>query len=383
MAKAENDRPSPTCRTSETYRAVAKAMLDHAEDEAFSLETGTHEHAIYEDLFRSSAIHRKSASDEWELAPPTRSDWRTAWTAMIDGFDRATETRVSLTELASLMSRQASAADVGMIRLLLIAGLLTRREDLVLYENHNLVAAFDSMVAARISEDLDDFSVKNVQTCDGQRNALLDILTRRLQLQPRAGNSRLLEVTVALYRTFQALPPYAQQTTRSLSRDTLAIRQCIRGASEPDVLIFEALPIVLMIEPFSGPTPLSHVSAGEYTTGIFKAIRELQAAYPALLADIRQALAQAVLSDATSLSELRKDMTAKAQTLATRDLRPELDGFVRALISSGSDEEWLQVVASTAAGGASPKGWTDDTITGFRTHIQHLGGMLCRELASS
>lgn len=384
MAQPESDRPSSMYRTSEAHKALLTALLAHTQEEAFSLEGEDPEHIIYEVLFVSTATHCESAADDLgTLTPPTRSDWRAAWTAMSESFDRATETRVGLTQIASLMSGLPVSAGDRMIRLLLLAGLLTRREDVVLYEHHNLVAALDSTVATRIADDITAFSVKNTLACHGQRKTLLEILGRRLKLPPpRAGGSRLLEVTMALYRQLHAMPPYTQQTTQSVSRDTLAVRQCFRGASEPDVLLFETLPIVLMIEPFSGPGPLSSVKAGEFTTGIFQAIRELQAAYPALLDGVQRALVQAATSDAIPLHGLREDLTAKTQMIDNRDMDPELEPFIRAINSSGSDEQWLETVASVAAGGRSPREWTDDRIDCFLAQIHHLGSTLCQALAA-
>lgn len=374
MAQPTSNRPSPVHRTSDAHRALTKALL--------VLEGGNPEDIIYEALFTSTATLRESAPDDrGGLTPPTRPDWQAAWTAMSRGFNSATATRINLSHIAALVSRRVVTADEGVIRLLLIAGLLIRREDVVLYENSNLVATLSSKVATRISDNISSFSVKNTQAGDGQRSVLLEILGRRLQLPPPgAGGSRLLEVTMTLYRHLKAMPPYTQQTTRFISRDTLAIRQCFRGASEPDVLLFETLPVVLMIEPFSGSGTVSSVKAGEYTTGLFKAIRELQAALPALLECIQRILAQAASSNTISLHELREDLTAKAQMAGYREMDPELKPFILALNSSGSDEQWLEAVASVAAGGRSPREWTDDRLDCYLAQIEHLGSTFCQEL---
>lgn len=373
---------SSTNQAVKAYRGVAEAMSDHLKVEAFSLELGSPEHAIYESVFASTATHRKNASGEWGLAPPTDPNWHAAWVAMTDGFDHATDARVNLVEIARRLSVQSINVNDGIIRLFLIAGLLSRREDVVLYDNHNLVVSLDAAVAGRLSENIDAFSIKNSQVRDGQRKALLAILARRLQLTPNPDTSTLLAVVIALYRQFQAMPPYAQQTARSLSRDTLAIRQCFRGASEPDILIFETLPVILMIEPLTGPGRLSSVTAGEYTAGVFKAIRELQSAYPTLLRDIEQALAEAVASDGMPLPKLREDLVKKARRIADQELAEELATFVHAAASPGDDEQWLETIASMVTDGSPPRAWVDDAVERFRVNVGYLGSMLNDKLAS-
>ncbi|CAJ1493908.1 hypothetical protein MU0083_000554 [[Mycobacterium] kokjensenii] len=315
------------------------------------------------------------------MARPTRPDWLAIWTAMTDSFGSATETPISLSEIALQMSSQALDANPEVLRLILIAGLLTR-SDLVLYEDENLIDSLDDGAASRLSENITAFSVKNPQILYGQRKALLDILARRLQLTITPDSSALMEVVATLYRRLLAMPAYTLQTTKSLSRDSLAVRQCFRGASEPDTLLFATLPTVLMIEPFTGSERLNSVAAGEYTVGIFKAINELQSAYPNLLNDIRQQLAKAVSLGVVPLSELRADLVKQARTIATQNLDADLAAFVGAIMSCGGDEKWLEKVAGVTCGGHAPMTWTDDTTERFRTGIAQVGASFREALHS-
>jgi hypothetical protein len=269
----------------------------------------------------------------------------------------------------------------GIIPLLLIAGLIARTDDVALYEHGSLVLSIDDAVAERLTKNLAHFSIKNTQTRTARRSAVINSLVSRLGIRkPEGTPPTFLNVATALYRELRTLPPYTQRTRRELSPEAVAVREAFHQATEPDVLVFEALPEVFGLAPFTGRTRSDSRAADQFADLLAGSITELRNAYPRLLAMIQEQLAQAT-SSAGQLARLRQALQADATRLEGHVLEPRLKAFVGALARPLDDQPWLENVAMVVSEGQAPRVWTDDIAGRFALRMSELGGALRRTSA--
>lgn len=369
-----------TSQGAKARRFLIEAMLEHQDAEAFSIEGYGPERAIYEAIFRSTGIHRPAGDGEWAVQAPTSRDWRSVWAAMNSAFDSAVDERLKLSDVHTKLTLPPIGLKDGIIPMLIIAGLVSRRDDVALYEHGSLVLALDDAVAERLTKNIGHFSVKNTQVRGAKRSAVIESLVDRLGISSVSARPTFLNVATALYRELRMLPPYSQKTRAHLSPETIAVREAFHQAAEPDVLIFETLPAIFGHSPFTGRGRPDPEASKDFANQLARSILELRDAYPALLYSIQAQLAQAT-STGESLAELRQALSADAARLDGHVLEPRLKAFVGALSRPLEDQQWLENVAMVVAEGQAPRVWTDELAGMFPLTIAERGGALRRTSA--
>lgn len=371
-----------TSQGAKARRFLIDALLADPSSEAFAITGYGPERAIYEAVFRKTGIHRKTEAHEWTLHPPKDPTWRVAWSLMNTAFDEAVESRVSLVQASSRLTSPPVGLKEGIVPLLLIAGLVARSDEIALYEHGSLVLAIDDAVAERLAKNVGHFSIKNTQTRDRNRARVINSLVDRLGIRNRGSGAAptFLNVATALYRELRILPPFSQKTRRDLSPEAIAVRAAFHQAAEPDVLLFETLPTVFGIKPFSGRGRADSAAAEAYADNLAAAVRELRDCYPRLLSWIAHQLAHAT-STSGQLPDLRTALSGDAVRLDGHVLEPRLKAFVGALARQLDDQAWLENVAMVVSEGQAPRVWTDETAGAFPLRIMQLGGALRRTSA--
>lgn len=371
-----------TSQGAKARRLLIDALLANPASEAFAITGYGPDRAIYEAVFRKTGIHRRNDTHDWALQAPKDPTWIVAWKLMNSAFDEAVKCRVSLEQASSCLKLPPVGLKDGIVPLLLIAGLVARSDEIALYEHGSLVLSLDDAVAERLAKNLGHFSIKNTQTGDRNRAGVINSLVDRLGIQNR-GNGlapSFLNVATALYRELRILPPYSQKTRRDLSQEAVAVRAAFHQAAEPDVLLFETLPSIFGIKPFSGKGRPDLEAAEAYAEGLAAAVRELRDSYPRLLKWIAHQLAQSTSVDG-QLPDLRTALSGDAIRLDGHVLEPRLKAFVGALARKLEDQAWLENVAMVVSEGQAPRVWTDETAGAFPLRILQLGGALRRTSA--
>lgn len=374
-----------TSQGAKARRFLTDALLAHTGTEAFGIDGYGPERAIYEAVFRKTGIHRRSDGAEWVLQAPSDKTWKPTWAAINQAFDNAGEQRHNLMEIRTTLTLPPFGVKDGIIPLLLIAGLVSRSDEIALYEHGSLVLSLDDAVAERLTKNLGHFSIKNTQTRGARRAAVIDSLVKHLGItnRGRTAGPTFLNVATALFRELRILPPFTQKTTRNLSDEAIQVRAAFHQASEPDVLVFETFPSIFGLEPFSGRGRADIQAADQFAERLADAIRELRSAYPNLLASIHERLAQAT-STLGDLREVRSALAADATRIDGHVLEPRLKSFVGALSRPAEaldDQSWLENVAMVVCEGQAPRVWSDDMASRFPMRMAELGGSLRRTLA--
>nr|WP_225951691.1 hypothetical protein [Mycobacterium sp. OAS707] len=371
-----------TSQGAKARRFLTDALLSHQESEAFGIDGYGPDRAIYEAIFRKTGMHRRTDGPAWALRPPTDRSWKPVWSLMNSEFDRAVDDRLSLADIGIRLMRPPVGLKDGIVPLLLIAGLVSRSDEIAVYEHGSLVLSIDDAVAERLTKNLGHFSIKNTETRSGKRSVAITSLVGRMGITNpnRAGTPTFLNVATALYRELRVLPPYVQKTMRGLSPEAIAVRDAFHLATEPDVLLFETLPSIFGSAPISGRGRPDAKVADKFAERLAEAIRELRECYPQLINSVQQQLADAT-STFGRLPQLRQALAADATRLEGHVLEPRLKAFVGALARPLDDQAWLENVAMVVSEGQAPRVWTDDIAGRFPLRIAELGGALRRTSA--
>lgn len=369
-----------TSQGAKARRFLIDAMLESSTFERFGLEGYGPERAIYEAVFRWTGIHRRGETpdDTWVLRSPTDRRWKVTWAALTDAIDATDDRRVPLPEITRVVELPPYGLKAGIVPLVVIALLLSRRDDVALYEHGSLVLEIDDAVAERLAKNPWHFAVRNSATKGAARSEVVTALAERMKVRAPGGSPpSFLNVMSALFRELRLLPPYVQKTKSSVSPTAIAVREAFHTATEPDVLMFETLPGIFGLNAIGPRSRRDRKAAHNLADKLAMTIGELKDCYPTLLGSVAGQVAEATSLPA-SLETLHARLRARAIELEERVLEPRLRAFVGALTRDLDSQAWLENVAMVVAEGQAPRVWTDDVAGRFPLRIAELGGAMRR-----
>lgn len=361
-------------------RVLIEALLEASDRERFGIEGYGPDRAMYEALFHKSGLH-KTVGGDWVLSKPKDKRWAVVWDELNSALDSATGSRMNLVEVGNRLKAPPIGLKDGVLPILLVAALTARSEDIALYEHGSLVLSLDDAVAERLAKNPIHFAVKNAGASTGPRRVVIEAVAERLGLGAPGGSVTFLQVTRALYREVRSLPPYSQQTKKGLSHAALNLRSAFRNATEPDQLLFEAIPEALGLARVPVRGRLKPGAPKEFAENLAAALIELRELYPGLLAQTARQLSAASATYG-AVEDVQVRLGGQAANLLGHVLDPRLSAFVGALSRTQIDsEDWLANVAMVVAEGHVPRVWSDDIAVRFELQVAELGGMLRRTSA--
>uniref|UniRef100_UPI003D94447D hypothetical protein n=1 Tax=Gordonia sp. B7-2 TaxID=3420932 RepID=UPI003D94447D len=367
-----------TSQGAKARRFLIDAMLDAPAEEAFGIEGYGPERAIYEAVLRWTGTHRRQDDGVWAIGTPRDRKWKQLWSTLTAAVEATEDKRVSLAEITRVVELPPYGLKSGVLPVVVIALLLSRRDDVALYEHGSLVLEIDDAVAERLAKNPWHFAVRNSATKGAARSAVVTALAQRMGVRaPGGAKPTFLNVTSALFRELRLIPPFAQKTKASVSDTAGAIRDAFHTATEPDVLLFETLPGILGVEKFGSRGRKNTRAAHVYADRLADVVGELRDCYPRALDSIANHLAEATSLPA-DLPELQPRLRARAVELNGRVLEPRLRAFVGSLTRDLEPQAWLENIAMVVSDGQAPRVWTDDLAARFPLRVAELGGAMRR-----
>jgi hypothetical protein len=270
----------------------------------------------------------------------------------------------------------------GVMPILMVTALILRAGDVALFEEGTYCPRLTPEILERMLADggPDRFAIKAVPAGEGQRHAVLTSFAAALGVEaPRSRaerNPQLLAVTRSVLERVANLAPYALRTRR-LSPEALRTRDVLSIATDPDELVFSALPGAMGIEPIPVDGPADEQAATAYVSRLARALDELRDASAALRQEVVEVIAREFRLPA-DLQALRTGLTARLRGFAAAPLELPLQGFVsRVLNESLPDEDWLDPIIIRLTNKALGD-WTDQDAETFSLQVRQMARALDR-----
>lgn len=267
----QRDRASSNANAA--LRELAYAMVRHPDRPQLDIEGFPAEMGLYLTVLKPFGLHRQSATGEWNFHAPDGSaqgkSLQPAW-SLVDGLDE--------TDLRTIYAKWAAAPyglKAGVMPLLALAYIMANRDRLAIYVDGVFQTAFDDVFVDRLMQKGTMVTMRRIERSRHEA-AFLGQLATILGLGEASGS---LPVAQALFRRFEALPPYAARTAH-LDSDTRIVRDVVLKAKDPEALLFHDLPDALG-ERFEARVIADSLVACE-------------GAYPQMLDRMRLALARAL-----------------------------------------------------------------------------------------
>jgi hypothetical protein len=302
-----------------------------------------------------------------------------AWNALEMALVGA-ENPTPVSEIYRQLMMPPYGVKAGVIPILVVTALILHAEDVALFEEGSYCTQLTLEIVERLLGDPDGFTVKAAPSGTGQRHLVITAISDALGIKaPRlrtARNPELLAVTRAILDRVRILTPYARNTRR-LSPQALGIRTVLSRATDPDELIFSAVPLALGLDPVTTDSREDGKAAVSYAERLTHALDELSNADASLRQEVATALGQEFRLP-EGIGGLRRALTERLAGFDGAPLEISLQGFVsRVTNTSLPDEDWLDPIIIRLANKAIGD-WTDQDAKDFPRQARQMARSLER-----
>jgi hypothetical protein len=353
-------------------------MLISAEKSTLGIEGFGPDRAIYEALLRGTGMHVQTDSGEWQLRKPTKMGWGQVWSELEKSLNSATNERLNVYDIYKVLIQPPFGLKEGVIPLVLMAAIMSRKSEFALYEHGTLILNLDDAVAERLAKNPSNFAIRNYATSSKSRSLYVDEIVDNFKISNLPSDNSFMAVATALYREIHFLPSYTKNTSKGLSEKARLVRDAFKDAIEPDILFFTTLPQALGFKPIAADGDLEGKNEKGAAKALFTSFKELRDAYPGLMEKVAGLIAEATATP-SDISKMRLKLAGQANNLEGRVLEKSLNSFVMAILrDSLPDPEWLENLAMVIAEGAPTKTWNDESLERFKGKAQEIGGSIRR-----
>jgi hypothetical protein len=368
-----------TSQIAKARRLLIEAMLTAPEQEGLGILGFGPERTLHLSVLQEFGLHQLQGESWGFCEPPPTSGVRQTWDRLSQLLTSATSHRRRVSEIYDELAAPPYGIRPGIGSLLVIVALIVYSEEVALYEHGTFKPSLTGDICERLIRNPVNFEIKHFALRAGSRAELLTQIAVHLKIRagPQVKNGRVnsaLTIVSRLVGLMGMLPEYSKRT-EFVSSDARLVRGELLQATEPDALLFSAIPLALGKEPI-GPTGHYDVRA---IRGIamrtYRAMLELQQAYPKMLEEIRSTLQEQLRGPEEGL---RESLVVRARDLRGKVIEPALARLVAALIADiPGDDEWAEYVAMSVTG-VPPGSWSDDDRRRFFGQLHDVGSTFRR-----
>ena len=355
------NRIKPSSNAVAGQNALLRRMVLHEGQERLGIEGFPAEGGLFDSLLEATGLYRQTTIGWGFVAPGSEDEdfcrlapaWQEATNYLKTNADRT----VSVVELYDIWRQAPFGIKDGLLPVLAVAFILSKRRDLAFYRQGIFQARVTDLDVEYLAKDPADVQLRWMNLSEMSRRLLSDLadIVRELDGENALADLEPIDVAKGLVAIYDRLPPWVIRTQR-LSGNAKRVRQLFKQASDPNKLIFDDIPHELS----DGLDIVSGKALAEIDGRMREGLRELSGAYPSMLHRLRETLLgelQVPSAAPTMLGELR----ARAANIRELSGDYRLEAFVVRLekfVGSESDMESLAGMATNKP----PRNWVDADI---------------------
>ena len=312
-------------------RRLLEHMINYPSKRVVGLEGYGPDRAIYDAILFQNRIHVSAVGENWNLQDPTEQAIRPVWDEMVNTIKHSKK-RILLSEVYRRCKLPPYGMKDGVAVIFIVAILLIHKYNISLYEHGTYIPYLLIEIAERMIKNPDHFELKYFKSTPSKKELLKRIIS---DFEINSEGS-VLDVVSHLVRIVSALPPYVKQT-KDLDEHSLALRDTVQHAIEPDTLLFESLPEALKFD----LSKASQSDIARFSEILVKSKTTLQNKFSDTIKDIKSMLLSSTgIDDRPKISK-----TASVMLQSVSDQKMKV--FLTALSSDvlERDEDWINYVA--------------------------------------
>lgn len=360
------NRRSLSSAAAKARRLLIEAMVTRGGEERLGIVGTPPEMSMYASILGATGIHRPEPGGYGFGAPTNDESLVRVWQEISAFFAACDVERRPVADLFRILSDRPFGLKQGVLPILFCAALLAHDTDVALYESGGFVPELTVEVFERLLRSPEKLELRRYQVT-GVRREVFRQFAEIFGTRAAGAGADLVAVVRPLFRFFNKLPAYTRQHKR-LTATAMRVRDALVAARDPDVLLFEDLPLACGSASF-----LVDDAAPGMITEFFRSLQgalvELQRAYDDLLLDLRQLLLQAF---GVNGADGREMVRLRAQRLMEHALDARLKAFLLHLIDEQLDDvAWIEAIGTMIVGKA-PRSWQDGDRTKYEVNLSDL-----------
>ncbi len=319
------------------------------------------EGGLFTSILASTGLYRET-EEGWSFVVPSnkRDDparLRPAWKAALDLLTANTHRGVTVEEIYEVWRRPPFGIKEGLLPVLSVAFFMSNQSNLALYRDGLFQVKISELDVDYLVRDPADVQIRWMELTDTSRALLSELaqVVRELDEQNPLIHLEPLDVARGLVAVFDQLPPWVGRT-QQLSSNAKHIRQLFKLANDPNKLIFDDIPSVVVDNDDSSA---GH-SVQQAAIFVSEGLRELKLAYPTMLNRLRDILLGELRVPNTStamLSELR----ARAENIREVSGDHRLEAFIIRLSRFDGKNAEIEDLAGMAVN-KPVRNWVDSDV---------------------
>lgn len=378
------NRRSISAAAAKAQKELLGAMVDQRGCARLGIEGSPPELSMYYSLLERPGLHVETRPGSGVFRyTDLREHENAAWRALgeiVDDLLGTAGAPLSLNRIVEEWKKPPFGLKAGVLPILLAQVLLSREDELALYEGDMFVPELSAPILERMSKEPKIYSVRSIAASgltpelfqelatllhaseDEQAPLPLDVCEPADDMEP--GRPGFLRVIRPLVQAVAGLPEITRNTAH-VSPQAREIRDAVLRTSDPLRLVFVDFARVLAIDPVQAPV--------EFTQSLRRVLQELRTYYdPRVLDEVYDSIIRA-LGENPNEVDARARIVRRAQALFDLATEQRLKSFLFRL-SEGSTKRnaWCESVASLVAH-KPPQKWRDGDIKAFTTEIGMLG----------
>ncbi len=350
------NRNQLTGQGSAALNRLMDLMITNEREERLGLDGWKPERAIYEAIINEYQIHGQTKG-EYRFSRPSGPLYD-AWRAALSLIQK-TRKMTSLAEIYKIWKRPPYGIKDGVMPIFALLIILVNRDRVALYEHGTYAPRINASLAERLVKNPVHFSFKYYHR-SRYHAALVQKTAESLGVDTKHG---MLGIVKHLVNVVRMLPAYTSKT-KNLHERTLAVRDAIQSAVEPDTLLFESLPDALGINPSSHN--MDEQKIDEFVSGLMRAVNELQTAFDLMMEDMRISLFKETnMPDRASLSEAASKLLSDVSDY-------KMKVFLGSVTADIPDNKaWISYVGLTLTD-RPPTDWSDEHRNMFKNGLREI-----------
>ncbi len=360
------NRTDVTSQGAKARRLVLEGMIERVGDDDLGFEGYGPEVAMYRSVLGRSGMHRDDDRNDTKIfAAPTAASLQPAWTALQAEFRRARKRRINLNDVYAVLMSPPIGMKAAVLPVFVTAGLLASADEVAIYEHGTFRPMLSADVSERMVRNPGHFDIKHFANASGARREVIDELADALAIAKRFRKHRVsnvLAIVGHLVGTVGRLDNFTLGT-QTLSDKTIAARDALKVAVEPDELLFRRLPEALGF-PEIKASAKTYPKKRHLGRAVARALLDLETGLEGLLADLHDDLLEAAGESS------RLAVAGQAASLEDEVLDPEARSFILTMANDSvdNDREWIKAIATVVSKKAVAE-WSDEDRARFGAEL--------------
>ena len=369
------NRHKPSSSAIAAQNALLRRMVLHKGTERLGIEGFPAEGGLLKSLLEAPGLYIY-VSDRWQFVAPQSGDpcrLHPIWEAATKFVKSNANRMIAVSEIYALWRQPPFGVKDGLLPVLAIAFILSRRDWLAIYREGIFRSSFDDLDIDYLTKDSTSIQIRWVNFSDTARRLLSEMAAVVHAIDQSKGlvHAHPIDVARDLIAIYQNLPHWTKHTMR-LSSNATRVREIFKRAQDPNQFLFDDIPAVIG----NGGSLTTEDDLLRVVDSVRDGLKDLVDAYPSMLCRLQDLMLdelQVSNVPPRALPELRNRATNIRQL--TGDFH--LDAFIGRLSQFDDKLEAFESVASLLIN-KPPRTWTDPDIDRAAINIAEMAQKFLR-----